>query len=243
MNKHFTLLFAYLLFATSISHAQSTTGTRGIVKAPTARMFEDGTLAIGAAFIPPGYFKQTFRYSGKPSPNAGLNTFITLNFFPRLEIMFRYTHELNTPVNVETQYFPDRMLGFRVRLLSEKNYLPAIVFGLQDPSAIFGDTCLVCTNYSATYFVGSKNFKTDFGNFDLSIGYAFDFKELKAKDFKGVFGGISFSPIFYENASFLFEHNNKGFNTGISTIVLSRFNLMLGLWNIDKPIFSFNYLF
>ena len=73
--------------------------------------------------------------------------------------MFRYTHELNLPVNVTTRYFPDRMLGFRARLLSEKKYLPALVLGLQDASALFGDTCLVCSNYSATYFVSSKNFK------------------------------------------------------------------------------------
>ena len=157
--------------------------------------------------------------------------------------MFRYTHELNTPVNFETQYFPDRMLGFRARLLTEKKYLPVIVLGLQDASAIFRDTCLYCSNYTATYFVGSKNFKTKFGDFDISLGYAFDFLELEAKDYKGVFGGISFSPNIYKNASILIEHNSKGFNTGISTVVLSRFNLMLGLWNLDKPTFSFNYLF
>ena len=235
MRKLVVIVF---LVVSGVVSGQSVTGTSGLIHIPSARMLEDGQLVIGAAFIPKPYFQ---RYERRLNP--GLNTYITFGILPFVELMFRYTHELNTPVNVETQYFPDRMLGFRVRLLSEKNYLPAIVLGLQDPSAIFGDTCLVCTNYSATYFVGSKNFKTDFGNFDLSIGYAFDFKELKAKDFKGVFGGISFSPNFYENASFLFEHNNKGFNTGISTIVLSRFNLMLGLWNLDKPTFSFNYLF
>ena len=52
-----------------------------------------------------------------------------------------------------------------------------------------------------------------------------------------------FSPNFYNNASILFEHNSKGINAGINVIVLSRFNLMLGIWNLDKPTFSFNYLF
>ena len=227
-----------LLVLCRVVSGQSVTGTSGLIHIPSARMLEDGQLVIGAAFIPKPYFQ---RYERRLNP--GLNTYITFGILPFVELMFRYTHELNTPVNVETQYFPDRMLGFRVRLLSEKNYLPAIVLGLQDPSAIFRDTCLTCTNYSATYFVGSKNFKTDFGNFDLSIGYTFDFKELKAKDFKGVFGGISFSPNFYNNASILFEHNSKGINAGINVIVLSRFNLMLGIWNLDKPTFSFNYLF
>ena len=92
---------------------------------------------MGAAYIPKPYFKA---YGGRNNP--GLNTYITVGFFPFIEMMFRYTHELNVPVNTETGYFPDRMFTIRGRLLKEKKYLPAIVLGLQDASAIFGDTCL-----------------------------------------------------------------------------------------------------
>tara|TARA_B100001057_G_C22862141_1_gene954960 strand:+ start:579 stop:1286 length:708 start_codon:yes stop_codon:yes gene_type:complete len=220
------------------SFSQSVTGTSGLIHIPSARMLEDGQLVLGAAYIPKPYF---FRYGRNINP--GLNTYITYGILPFVEIMFRYTHELNTPVNFDTQYFPDRMLGFRARLLNEKKNIPAIVLGLQDASAITGNTCLVCSNYTATYFVGSKIFNTSFGNFDISLGYAFDFLELKSKDYKGLFGGISFSPNFYKNASFIFEHNSKGLNAGIRFIAISRFNLMFGIWNLDRPTFSFNYLF
>ena len=232
------LFFIVFLVVSGVVSGQSVTGTSGLIHIPSARMLEDGQLVLGAAYIPQPYF---FRYDKNINP--GLNTYITYGILPFVEVMFRYTHELNTSVNVETLYFPDRMLGFRARLLSEKKYLPAIVLGLQDASAIIGDTCLSCSNYSATYFVGSKIFKTNFGNFDLSVGYAFDILELKSKDYIGVFGGISFSPKFYKNASILIEHNSKGINTGIGLTALSRFNFMLGLWNLDKPTFSFNYLF
>ena len=235
MRKLVVIVF---LVVSGLVSGQSVTGTSGLIHIPSARMLEDGQLVIGAAFIPKPYFQ---RYERRLNP--GLNTYVTYALFPFMEVMFRYTHELNVPVTMETEYFPDRMLGFRARLLSEKKYLPAIVLGLQDASAIIGDTCLICSNYSATYFVGSKNIKTEFGDFDISLGYAFNFLELKSKDYKGIFGGISFSPNFYNNASILFEHNSKGINTGISMIFLSRFNLMFGLWNLDKPTFSFNYLF
>ena len=218
--------------------AQSVTGTSGLIHIPSARMLEDGQLVLGVAYIPKPYFQ---RYERRLNP--GLNTYVTYALFPFLEVMFRYSHELNVPVNPETDYFPDRMFTLRVRLLKETNYLPAIVFGLQDAGLLTKVACFNCTNYSATYFVGSKNIESGFGNFDLSIGYAFDFMELKAIDYKGVFGGVSFSPKFYENASFLFEHNSKGFNTGIRLNIFSRFNLMFGMWNLDKPTFAFNYLF
>jgi len=234
----------FVLLVSPFGFSQATNGMSGLIHIPSARMLEDGQLVIGAAYIPSGYFSR-FYGSGRGviKINPGLNTYITYGILPFVEVMFRYSHELNMPVNVETRYFPDRMLGFKARLLSEKKYIPALVLGLQDASSIIGGTCISCSNYSATYFVGSKNLKTDFGDFDLSVGYAFDFLDLKSKDYKGVFGGISFSPNFYKNASMLFEHNSKGINTGISTIVLSRFSLMLGLWNLDKPTFSFNYLF
>lgn len=235
MKKLVVIVF---LVVSGVVSGQSVTGTSGLIHIPSARMLEDGQLVLGAAYIPKPYFQ---RYNRRINP--GLNTYITYGILPFVEVMFRYTHELNTPVNVETLYFPDRMLGFRARLLKEKKYIPAIVLGLQDASALFGETCLSCSNYSATYFVGSKSLKTGLGDFDFSIGYAFDFLELKSKDYMGVFGGISFSPNIYKNASILFEHNSKGINTGINMIVLSRFSLMLGLWNLDKPTFSFNYLF
>jgi len=237
------IILLIILIISCKGFSQSTNGMSGLIHIPSARMLDDGQLVLGVAYIPKPYFFGTGGINRNKFINPGLNTYITYGILPFIEVMFRYTHELNMPVNNSTRYFPDRMLGLRIRLFKEKIFLPAIVLGLQDASAILGDTCLACTNYSATYFVGSKNFKTEFGDFDLSLGYAFDFLELKSKDYEGVFGGISFNPNFYKSASILFEHNSKGINTGISLTVFSRFNLMFGLWNLDKPTFSFNYLF
>jgi hypothetical protein len=140
MTKLVVIIF---LLVSGVVSAQSVTGTSGLIHIPSARMLEDGQLVLGAAFIPKPYFQ---RYDRRINP--GLNTYITLGFFPFLEVMFRYTNELNVPVNLETKYFPDRMFTVRGRLLKEKKYLPAIVLGLQDASAIFGETILAATNYS-----------------------------------------------------------------------------------------------
>ena len=232
------ILVGVLLFFGSISYGQSVTGTSGLIHIPSARMLEDGQLVLGAAYIPKPYFQ---RYGRRINP--GLNTYITYGILPFVEVMFRYTHELNMPVNIRTQYFPDRMLGFRARLLNEKKYIPSIVLGLQDASAILGDTCLGCSNYSATYFVGSKNLKLDFGDIDISIGYAFDLFELKSKDYIGVFGGAMFTPNFYDLISFSIEYNSKVINSGIKWNPFNQINLMIGIWDLNKPTFSLNYLF
>ena len=57
---------------------------------------------------------------------------------------------------------------------------------------------------------------------------------------------FSLKPVFipfYDDLSILFEHNSKGINTGFKLNLISKFNLMFGVWNLDKPTFAFNYFF
>ena len=136
-----------LLMILSISwkgFSQATNGMSGLIHIPSARMLDDGQLVLGAAFIPKPYFQRYYRRI-----NPGLNTYITYGILPFIEVMFRYTHELNLKVNPQTQYFPDRMLGIRARILKEKKIIPAVVIGFQDSSAVFGGTCIGCSNYIA----------------------------------------------------------------------------------------------
>ena len=230
-------LFFFLIIS-GYSYSQSVTGTSGLIHIPSARMLDDGQLVLGAAYIPKPYFQRYGR-----NENPGLNTYLTYGILPFVEIMFRYTHELNMPVNMETRYFPDRMLTIRARLFSEKKYLPTIVIGLQDMSAYLGNTCEVCSNYSATYIVLSKYLKLDFGELDFTMGYAKDIFDLRYKDYDGIFGGLSFTPNFYKKFSLSLEHNSKVFNSGLRFSPIKAFNFMIGAWDLNKPTFSFNYLF
>ena len=98
MRKLIVILF---LVVSGVVSGQSVTGTSGLIHIPSARMLEDGQLVLGAAYIPKPYF---FRYGRNNNP--GLNTYITYGILPFVEVMFRYTHELNTPVNIETTCSP-----------------------------------------------------------------------------------------------------------------------------------------
>ena len=94
------LILIVLLLVGGVVSGQSVTGTSGLIHIPSARMLEDGQLVIGAAFIPKPYFQ---RYERRLNP--GLNTYVTYALFPFMEVMFRYTHELNVPVTMETSTF------------------------------------------------------------------------------------------------------------------------------------------
>lgn len=233
-------LVALVLLASSIASAQSLTGTRGLIKAPTARMYESGTLAIGMGYVPAKFFKRTYgEYQGLRTGNPGLNTFITVNPLPFMEIMFRYSHELNMKVNPNTKYFPDRMFTARFKLLNERKKNPAIVLGLHDISEL-----LVLTtggsNFSSAYFVGSKNYIIGNFNIDSSIGYAFGFKNFPTRDFKGIFGGVEIKYNEFDNAHLLIDYDTTSLNIGLQGFLFDRIHTVIGLMDY-KPMLILAY--
>jgi hypothetical protein len=234
MKKQFLLLLAFCSIAIYGLNAQSTTGTRGLVKAPTARMFEDGTLAIGAAFIPPGYYKRTFgTEKGDIVPNAGLNTFVTVNLFPFMEVMFRYSHELNLPVTPVTKYFPDRMFTARFKLLNETNKWPAVILGMQDVVALFDTNAAgggTTPNFASTYLVASKKF--DFKGFtiDASLGYGSDINDIPAKEFRGLFGGVEITTPYLEDTQLLLDYDATYINLGVQKQFFKRLHTMVSYY-------------
>ena len=215
-------------------------------------MLEDGQLVLGAAFIPKPYFTYVNRGGydgGNKRINPGLNTFITYGILPFVELMFRYTHELNMPVTPENKYFPDRMLSARIRVLNEKKKIPSLVFGFHDFGAIFipFDQRFSATfegsinnNFSSSYMVISKLFRKSFLEFDLSVGYGSDFFKIGTSSFNGIFGGLQINVLKF---SLITEYDSQYFHSGIKWHPLNSINLMLGFWDFEKPTFSFSYLF
>lgn len=242
LNKGILRVLVVLVLLTySITSAQSLTGTRGLIKAPTARMYESGTLAIGMGYVPAKFFIRTSGPNpGIRSGNSGLNTFISVTPLPFLEIMFRYSHELNAIISKKTEYFPDRMFTARFNILNEKRNRPSIVLGLQDVSALTETTCKLCSHFTATYIVASKIFNYKKITIDTSIGYAADIASLPAKDFKGFFGGLEIKYNEFEKAQLLIDYDTRSINIGLQSYVINRFHTVIGLMDFE-PMFILAY--
>ena len=238
------IIFGFLLFFGAISYGQSVTGTSGLIHIPSARMLEDGQLVLGVGYIPTGIYHRTYgpdKFNVRINP--GLNTYISYGILPFAEVMFRYSHELNMPVNVDTKYFPDRMFSLRLMLKKESQNFPSIVFGIHDFAQYIGVMGGV-PNFSANYFVLSKLLKVKNAlEIDLSVGYAFDILKFKSVDYKGIFSGISISHSSFNEFSMIMEYDSKNLIMGTKTNIIKKFELMAGLWDLDKLTFSFNYSF
>ena len=240
MKKLVVIVF---LVVSGVVSGQSVTGTSGLIHIPSARMLEDGQLVLGGSYIPRPYFISTSGYNIYQRNANGLNTYINYAIVPFAEVMFRYTHELGAKVNVNSQYFPDRMLSLRFRLLNEKKIIPSIVVGFHDISSITGQTSRAATFHTANYIVISKSINFEFGNIDITSGHTFDIGNHKSKDLDGFFGGLKINLKSINFLDFNFEYDTFNYNLGLNLRPIEPINLMIGIWDFNKPTFSFNYLF
>lgn len=116
-------------------------GVGGILDIPSARMSEDGTLAL--------------TYSRKDLVDL-FN--LTYQATPWLETTFRYAMGNPRASSGEPRGIRDRSFEVKLRLLQEGRYLPEVAAGIRD---------LVGTGaFSGEYLVGSKAF----GPFDVTLG-------------------------------------------------------------------------
>ena len=234
------LILRLLLFILGLNltvlYAQSVSGTRGLIHSPTAELFPDKTFILGASYIPKPYFQ---RFNRRVNP--GMPTYVNLTLLPFMEVMFRYTHELNMKVNPKTRYFPDRMMTFRFQLLKEKNKLPAFVLGLQDVTRLFNLSSQY-NQYSAIYGVMTKTLRTEEWQFKTSLGYGLEIEDvISMEDYRGIFAGIELAHQSLPDTTLMLEYNSYHPIVGISHLFFKRFHFIVGLWDMKKITGGINY--
>ena len=234
-----TLLAITLSFGFLNLSAQSLTGTNGLFKIPSAYVAPDGQSYIGASFYPKGYYE----YLNVGSRYTGMPTFITLSMYERVEIMFRYTHQLGHEVNPQTQYFPDRMFTLRYNALKEGKNNPAITVGLHDVSEALGGTSATPW-FLSTYLVASKSFESKSLTVSPTIGYAYDvFGASRPMIFDGVFAGFELTANQFPYITAVAEYDSSNFNVALKTTVLGHLHFAVGLLDMQALSGFFTYRF
>ena len=96
--------------------SQSTYGPVGLIQNPTATFDKDGELIFGISSDQPYN-----RLYGK------------VQFFPWLEAVLKYTEGENKTYNRGlTQTWKDKGIDLKIRLLEEREYIPALAVGIYD---------------------------------------------------------------------------------------------------------------
>ncbi len=229
-----------MICAIMSSYAQMTFGNSGLVNIPTADMKDEGTFLGGATFLPKHYMSSTsFGYV------TGIYYF-GFTPFDWVELTLRQTllkaHKLSDEgVGGIGYYQQDRSYSVRLRPLKEKDgkWWPNIVIGTNDPWSDNGGSY-----YSCIYGVVTKHVKFDkAGDLGLTAGYFHKLHDRfgENKAFDGVFGGVSFTPRFWDKMTIAADYDTHGVNLGVNVCLFNHWNILGYGRDLSKFGFGMSY--
>lgn len=259
--RRFILSTLILLLVASVSRAQFTDCSTGLLQMPTADMQADGTFMITNNFLnkhslsPQRWGYSTFQYG------------ICVSFWGRVEIGYVCTilngawdprPEEEKPYRLKIMRNQDRHFTGRIRLLKEGEFglkwMPSVVVGASDPFSggrvdylTPGKVDGIGNGYFNRYFViVTKHFQTPWGEVGAHAGYQYN----RRLDYSinAPCAGVNWSPIWLQHHGLLdevnviAEYDSRTVNLGfIASIWENRFEAMFELQNFQWVNFGLRY--
>ena len=216
--------------------AQYSLGTTGLLNTPNASMQHDGLFMAGVNYLPEAMMPKVWDY------NSG-NYFLNITFFPFVEVAYRCTL-FKGEFKSGNKLQQDRSVSLRLRPLKEGRFFPSVVVGSNDLFTTNELNTLNTTKknryFSSTFAVATKNFVFNNNTFSITCGsYVFSKNTL----YKGVFGGVKYSPSFVKQVSLIAEYDSNGINTGLTTKLINHFSLHAFSYNFKAVSCGIRYEF
>lgn len=196
----------------------------GLISIPTAEINSDNTLNFGTSFINRNI--TDYAYGVRDI----INVYANISYLPFLELGIRITRQLNYSGD---SHVMDRMFSFRLKVLNESEYLPALAVGANNPYSTLEDA----NHFNSSYIAVTKNISIDefVNKLSFTLGYGSDFIKAADYQFIGIFGGINIA-FFEESLNVLLEYDAERVNTGTRLNLFRHLNLLFGL--MDFRYFS-----
>ena len=209
--------------------AQYSLGMTGLLNTPDANMQKDGMFMAGVNYLPEEMLPATWGY------NTG-NYFLNITFFPFVEVAYRCTI-LRGEFAQGNKWQQDRSVSLKLRPLKERRYFPSVVVGSNDVLTTYElnvfKTAKSNRYFSSIYAVATKNIDISSNIFSITVGsYLFSKNDL----YKGVFGGIKYTPSFLKQVSVIGEYDSNSINAGFTAMLFN--HLSLSAFTHDFKAFS-----
>jgi hypothetical protein len=218
MSRLDSIVVAVALVGCSIpscASAQTSYGTTGLVKVPTAEVAEFGRSVIGGGYAA-DFLGQSTR------TRRDWSFFATVGLVPRLEVGLRLTYG-----RLFQKSTTDRVFCVKCLLTRETDIIPATALGVQDMIGLE-------KNFNCLYVVSSK--KLGFLGMEpvrLHVGYGTDWwdyisRKAKGHRFIGPFGGVEVkaAPFLSLLAEYDADDVNLGARFSLKQILTVTFNLV-----------------
>lgn len=209
--------------------AQQYTGMSGLIHVPSAEMEPAGSVRVGMQALPKNMMPDGMVLEGEKY--ASTSWYLSATPLRWFEIGYDFTlmkFRKNMKKGAEVGYYSkDRYFSLRIQPLYEGRYWPAIVVGGND---VWGqrDGDSKSFYFRNFYLAATKHFQFSFGTLGAHLAYRYWTKDYNSK-WKGVVGGITFRPSFYDRLRFVAEYDGAGVNVGVDCTLLRHVQLQAAL--------------
>lgn len=218
------ILICLFLFSSLIVSAQYTLGTTGLLSTPSADMQREGTFMMGGGFLHDKITPVFFNYNT-------YNYFLNVTIFPFLEVAYNCTMYKATDTFVpekKGRYVnQDRAFTIRLRLLREREYLPAVVIGGND---IYTQVKKGNAFYKQYYIALGKHLEVkSVGRFGANLSYFYN--DLNKISLKNICGGFTYEPLFVKNLKLIGEFTSDYHAIGAKYLLFNHVDFQVLLQN------------
>ena len=233
-NRWFIVLWTVWVFQLPVM-SQQLIGTQGLMNISSAEMNPEGTFEGGMNLLQKRMMVDVYDYY------TGLY-YINFTPFSFVELTFRETlrKTRKSATNPKMGYYQqDRSTTLRLRPVREKDgkWWPSVVVGVNDIYSDHGNS-----EYAAVYGVITKNVRLGgMVNVGATLGYAHPIDDGVTYD--GVFGGISVSPISFDNLKIMAEYDTRGINVGASVVLFRHLRAMCLTRDFEGVCGGLSYLY
>lgn len=205
---------------------QTIQGITGLLNTPSAQMQKDGTFMMGINYLPDIITQKSFDYNT-------VNYYFNITFLPFCEVSYKMTL-FNNDGKYNRQ---DRSIAIRGRLINERHIMPSVVIGANDIYTQGSDSGN--QHFGVLYVVTTKQFKCNKNILGSTIGY--NFSLFRHHYYQGIFGGLSFSPSFFNQLNLITEYDSNHLNVGGSCLVLNHVHLALFICDFKDIVGGITY--
>lgn len=229
-NKSLILFLFIIQFPLQLS-AQQYTGTSGLIHVPSAEMDSVPVIKAGFHYVPKEMLPDEMTDQNEKY-NSG-TYYVSITPFRWVELSYCRTlwklqrgptDEENPPTSLF--YGSKRLLSLRFRLLEEGSWWPSVLVGESNifKSLLKGEI----SNNAKVFFSASKHLNYCGWIIGCHISYRY-YKDDSYTKWKGVAGGITVQPAFYNSLRAIFEYDGNSINVGADCLIFKHLQLQASL--------------
>jgi len=214
------VLTSVFVFSTYLLSAQLTLGTTGLLNSPSAEMQPEGTVMLGGNFLNDHITRGSFPYDT-------YNYFLNITFLPFLEVAYTCTlfKATDTFVPWKKGRFvnQDRSFSVRLRLLQEREKLPAIVIGSNDVYTQSGGGEILSegdgNQYFSRFWVAMMKHVPVTAKERVGLHLAYLYNRRASSHLNGFSGGINYKPSFAPDLNLIVQYDSKSVCVGANYLL------------------------